>query len=130
MASDSDDELISSIAEDVMKCLSQRGFFEKLDDALSPTDRSHTQRACGSNYEISKGILLASGFTPEDLADIFGVLKSKGACCDCEILYNVAESSRFRETYWRNRAKQLERPHSSITKPELESSLSIRFHGI
>jgi hypothetical protein len=33
-----DDELISSIMSDVMRFLQGQSFFEKLDDALSPTD--------------------------------------------------------------------------------------------
>ena len=28
------------------------------------------------------------------------VLKSKGGCCDCEVLYNVAEDSRLRVGIW------------------------------
>jgi hypothetical protein len=33
-------------------------------------------------------ILETAGFDSADLDDIFGVLESQGACCDCEILYN------------------------------------------
>jgi hypothetical protein len=114
MKSDSDEDLISSIAEDVMKCLSQCGFFQKLDDVLCPKGGSQARRKCCSNYEIPKEILVASEFTEADLADIFGVLKSKGGHCDCEILYNVAESSSLRETHWRNRASQLHGESSSV----------------
>jgi len=116
MKSDPDEDLLLSIAEEVMKCLSRYRFFEKLDDALSPIDSSQVPRKCSSSYEISEQILLALGFTPTDTADIFGVLKYKSAGCACEILFNVAESSRFRETYWRNRARQLGHEFSSFPK--------------
>jgi hypothetical protein len=40
MKSASDDDLISSIAPDVMKCLGRCGFIEKLDGLLSPEENS------------------------------------------------------------------------------------------
>jgi hypothetical protein len=99
-----DDELILSIADDVMKCLARCQFFEKLDNLLSPPDDSHPREMCDGTYKCSEAILVASGFDDAALADIMGVLNSKGACCDCEVLYNVAESSRLKAAYWRNQA--------------------------
>jgi len=107
MESDSDDELVSSIAPDVMKCLSRSGYFEKLDDLLSPKEASSPSQACDGTYKISESVLLASGFEEAELGDIFAVLRSKGGCCDCEVLYNVAETSRLKGRYWRKRAKDL-----------------------
>ena len=104
MKSGSDDDLISSIALDVMKCLGRSGFFGKLDAILSPEDNSSPRKDCDGTYTLSEPILLASGFKPEDLNDIFAVLASKGGCCDCEVLYNVAETSRLKAKYWRSRA--------------------------
>jgi len=110
MEADADDELIASITPDVMKCLIRSGFFEKLDDLLCPTDDSRQREGCHGDYKLSESILSASEFEHTDLDDIFGVLRSQGGCCDCEILYNVAESSRLKTQYWRSRAERLKDP--------------------
>ena len=39
----------------------------------------------------------------DDVDDILAVLTSRGACCDCEVLYNVAEESRLKAQYWSSR---------------------------
>jgi len=105
-----DDDLISSIAADVMSCLASRHFFEKLDGLLSPEDHSRPAERCSGTYKLSESILLRSGFSRGDVDDVFAVLQSKGACCDCEILYNVAESSRLKSQYWRRRAERVGTP--------------------
>jgi hypothetical protein len=110
MEADADNELIASITPDVMKCLVRSGFFEKLDDLLCPREDSHQREGCRGNYKLSESVLLASEFERTDMDDIFGVLRSQGGCCDCEILYNVAESSRLKAEYWRSRAERLENP--------------------
>ena len=110
MEDDAANDLISSITPDVMKSLVRSGYFEKLDDLLCPTDDSHPRRTCDGGYALSESVLLTSGFEQTDFADIFGVLSSKGGCCDCEILYNVAESSRLKSEYWRRRAQGLKNP--------------------
>ena len=119
MESDSDDELIASIAPDVMKCLEGAGFFEKLDDLLSPQDHSIPPQQCDGSYKISETILLSSGFKRCDLDDIFAVLYFNGGCCDCEVLYNVSETNRLKGDYWRRRAKGLRTPtgHPPHSKP-------------
>jgi len=119
MEPDSDDELISSIAPDVMACLGRCGYFEKLDELFSPEDNSTPTEKCDGSFRLSETILLASGFERADLDDIFVVLQSKGGCCDCEVLYNVAETSRLKARYWRSRAAgQIARtPHTSHTRP-------------
>ena len=104
MEPDSDDELISSIAPDVMTCLGRCSFFEKLDELLSPEDNSSSVEKCDGSFRLSETILVAAGFDRAELKEIFAVLHSKGGCCDCEVLYNVAETSRLKANYWRGRA--------------------------
>src|SRR5229473_2181169 len=54
MGAGPDPDLIASITPDVMRCLDDSGFFEKLDDALCPKDESHTAESCSGNYELSE----------------------------------------------------------------------------
>ena len=103
-----DEELIKAIAPDVMNCLRDREFFEKLDDVLSPADSSQLPQACHHDYRISLSILGPLDFDEEALKDIFEVLRSQGGFCDCEILYNVCETSRLKGKYWRKRAASIE----------------------
>ena len=107
MGADSDPDLISSITPDVMISLDRAGFFRKLDDVLCPADGSPAGESCGGDYKLSKSILQEAGFDPSDLKDIFSVLCALGGCCDCEILCNVAESSRLKAKYWRSRGREL-----------------------
>ena len=99
MESASGDGLISSIAPDVMKCLGRCGFFEKLDGLLSPEDNSTPSPSCDGTFKLSESILHGAGFDRAELTDIFAVLQSKGGCCDCEILCNVAETSHLKANY-------------------------------
>jgi Protein of unknown function (DUF2695) len=101
-------DLILSITPDVMTCLERSGFFHKLDDLLCAEDQSQPRTDCAGDYQLSERILRADGFDSTELADIFGVLRSQGGCCDCEILYNVVESNRLKAAYWRNQAKGLD----------------------
>jgi hypothetical protein len=99
-----------------MQCLESSSYFEKLDDVLSPEDNSGASENCDGTYSLSESILQVSGFERDDLSDIFAVLQSKGARCDCEVLYNVAEKSRLKAKYWRSRAagqptKVTHKPH-------------------
>jgi hypothetical protein len=108
MEASPDPDLIASITPDVMRCLDDCGFFEKLDDVLCPKDESHSAESCSGDYELSESILRASGFEESDFEDIFGVLQAKGGFCDCEILYNASESNRLKSRYWRAKARGLE----------------------
>jgi hypothetical protein len=103
-----DDELISDITADVMKCLVSAHFFEKLDDLLSPKEETSSLQVCSGGYKLSESILITSEFSREDVADIWAVLQSQGGFCDCQILYNVSPSSRLTSRYWRKRAAELE----------------------
>jgi hypothetical protein len=107
---DEEKDLIASITPDVMKCLDRSGYFEKLDDLLCPKDGSHPRGTCRGDYKLSESVLLASGFKQTDMDDIIGVLQSQGGCCDCEVLYNVVESSRLKGEYWRGKAAGLDDP--------------------
>jgi len=117
MESDSDNDLISSIAPDVMKSLTRSGYFEKLDGLLGPENNSSPSESCDGTYKLSESILLSSGFDQDDLDDIFSVLQSKGGYCDCEVLYNVVETSRLKAKYWRSLAIG-ETPHIPHPRPK------------
>ena len=119
MEFESSDEFISSIAPNVMKCLRRCGYFEKLDGLLSPEDASIPVQACDGTYKLSESILVAADFDGADLDDIFAVLQSKGGNCDCEVLYNVAETSRLKANYWRGRAAEetVRTRHTAPSRP-------------
>ena len=121
---DPDHDLISSITPNVMTCLERSGLFRKLDDLLCPEGRSQPPANCSGDYQLSKSILQAAGFDSSELTDIFGVLGSQGGCCDCEILYNVAESSRLKTDYWRNRAKGLNARGKHVSPPDRGSQIN------
>ena len=101
----SDGGLVAAITPDVMRCLGSQGFFEKLDNLFCPTDTSIERQRCGGNYEVSKSILTSQGFSEVDVDDVCAVLAAQGGCCDCEVLYNVAETSRLKAEYWRAKAE-------------------------
>ncbi|HEX9120581.1 MAG TPA: DUF2695 domain-containing protein [Terriglobales bacterium] len=100
-------KFIASIAPDVMKSLERAQFIAKLDDLFCPKDRSQQPKRCRGDFRHSKSILKASGYDSAALADILGVLRSQGGFCDCEVLYNVAKSSRLKSRYWKAKAKKL-----------------------
>jgi hypothetical protein len=43
----------------------------------------------------------------EEIEDVLAVMRFSGGCCDCEILYNVAEESRLKSEYWKARLKEV-----------------------
>ena len=99
-----DEALTASITPDVMRVLNGLSFFEKLDDALSPEDKSIVPARCRASYELSEAILRASDVESSDFSDIFCVLRAQGGGCDCEILYNVSETNRLKQHYWKEKA--------------------------
>jgi hypothetical protein len=107
---DRDDELIAEIAPDVMRALTRRGFFEKLDDKLCPVAELSVEEQCGGNYSISESLLRSLEFDDEELSEIFSVFQLRGGFCDCEILYNVSETNRLKAKYWKRQAGNLSRP--------------------
>jgi hypothetical protein len=54
---------------------------------------------CQGDFSNSKVALLEWGFPESDCDDVFDVLISLGAFCDCEVLYNVAEANRLKSRY-------------------------------
>ena len=53
----------------------------------------------------------------DEIADVLAVLQSRGACCDCEVLYNVAEESRLKARYWKAEYAKLQ---SDSPKPSTD----------
>jgi hypothetical protein len=113
VAAGRDADFITSTTPDVLGCLRRARFFEQLDDAFLPADGSPASTHCKSNFGVSEPILRRSGFDLPDLEDIFGVLRALGGHCDCEILYNVAETSRLKEKYWKEQYRQLRLDHGT-----------------
>ena len=113
---EADEELIESITPNVMACLVDCRYFEELDNRLCPADKSRPREHCHGNFDISESILRKHDFDNEALSDIFDVLRAQGGFCDCEVLYNVAETNRLKTEYWRSRANEMGPgpiPHSS-----------------
>lgn len=105
-----DDKLIEDISADVLKVVNATRVFEALDDELCPNESNKNRIPCYGDYRNSRKILLERGFTEDELFDVFHVFMAKGGYCDCEILYNVAPSSRLAAEYWKDRAKNRQ-PH-------------------
>jgi hypothetical protein len=105
--STSDDKFIASIAPDVMRALTASGFFIALDELFCPTEKFLKAGVCHGHgdYRNAKRLLLSHGFDESEFSDVFGVLASRGGYCDCEILYNAAESSRLKAEYWKAQAR-------------------------
>ena len=101
---DRDENLIRSIAPDVLRVLEREGFFEALDDQLCPEDIGRKAAVCDGGFSLSRGILAKNGHDTEAIDDIISVLAFMGGCCDCEILYNVAGESRLKSRYWKAEA--------------------------
>lgn len=98
-----DDESIEAIKPYVLEALRNKNFFERLDDQLCPVDVSVPAKACAHTYDISTTTLTECGFDAAEIEDIKQVMLKHGGCCDCEILYNVAEESRLKSRYWKKR---------------------------
>jgi len=96
-----DQELIASIAPDVLGALQQKGFFAALDELLCPANEKSEPQKCSGDFRYATRALQACGFEQSDSSDVFHVLMEQGAFCDCEILYNVANESHLKTKYWR-----------------------------
>jgi hypothetical protein len=95
---------IDDIAPDVIGVLEKLRFFEKLDDHFCPVNDVENRVDCHSgSFRVSARILRDLGMDSDELDDVFAVLQSRGASCDCEILYNVVEQSRLKAKYWKAR---------------------------
>jgi hypothetical protein len=116
--SDSDADLYEDIATDVLGVLNNSRFFERLDDAFLSPGSSQPTVKCGHSFTKTTEILLGLGMDAEEIKDVIGVLRSKGGCYDCEVLYNVAEESRLKSQYWKARANEMagNQPRSGAQK--------------
>ena len=95
-----DEELTEDIAPAVLGVLARQRVFEALDDLLCPQDEQAPREACVGDFRHTRRILEARGHDAEAQFDVFHVLMARGGFCDCEILANVADASRFRERFW------------------------------
>ena len=111
-----DEELIRDITLEVMKALLGTGAIDALDDLMCPASPNVLRAACFGDYRHAREVFLAKGFKDQDLFDVFHVLMARGGFCDCEILYNAADSSRLKAEYWRARAENCEPydPHQRV----------------
>ena len=99
---DRPDSYIDDIAPDVIGVPQKLHFFEKLDDHLCPVEDPEKRVDChAGSFDVSARIMRDLGMDSEDIDDVLAVLHSRGACCDCEILYNVAPPSRLQARYWK-----------------------------
>lgn len=105
-SAEADEGSIASITPDVMGVLNDRGFFSALDDLFCPEEQGREAAKCQRNFEISKEILRKLEIPKMHIDDAIEVLHEQGACCDCEILYNVAEESRLKARYWKARYQE------------------------
>jgi hypothetical protein len=87
--------------------LHKKRFFEFLDDRYCPFDPLRTRAKCEHSYAHSLEILAHLGMNSEEIEDVLAVMRFSGGCCDCEILYNVAEESRLKSEYWKARLKEV-----------------------
>jgi hypothetical protein len=99
-----DRDFAKDIGFDVLQVLRSNVFFVLLDQRLSPAGIPHEREVCKGSYEITTRILRDLGMDAEEIRDVTAVLALQGACCDCEVLYNVAEESRLKADYWTTRA--------------------------
>lgn len=104
-----DDDLINEITHDVLNVVERSGFFDALDDVMAPEDNIKEPAECYGDFRLSKQLLQERGFGiregVDEIYDICHVFMAEGGFCDCEILLNTRETSRLKERYWRDRAK-------------------------
>jgi hypothetical protein len=110
---ENDAGFIEAIAPDVLKALEHVRFFEVLDDQMCPSDPAQPEATCHGSYVISTAILTDRGFDSDAVGEIIQVLEARGAHCDCEILFNVAENSRLKSGYWKSRGAEHPKPDSN-----------------
>lgn len=98
-------EFVKEIAPDVLEVLKALHLFELLDDRFCPADNAQDALKCGHSFDVTKGILASLRMDAKGIEEVVDVLRSEGACCDCEVLYNFAEESRLRSKYWKARTQ-------------------------
>lgn len=96
------DELVASIAADVLAVLSGHHFFQNLDDRFCPVGPQQIRAQCDHSFRVSTQLLEQFGMDTDAIEDVLAILHSRGACCDCEVLYNVADESRLKAEKWKS----------------------------
>jgi hypothetical protein len=113
---DADDQLVETIAPDVLNAIENRGFYTRLDDQMCPGDPRRPRVLCDGSLALTTATLESCGFGQEDIADVLAVLAARGGFCDCEVLYNVAEESRLKSEYWKAAASKRKPLHGHRTQ--------------
>lgn len=62
---------------------------EGLDVQGDPNDMSTITWRCDHTRAKAQRIMLAMGFTPEQIVDALFAFEQSGGYCDCEIMFNV-----------------------------------------
>lgn len=112
------DAFIQEIAPDVLKVLTQKRFFEALDERLCPKDPTPQPAICHGDYLHSREILTQLAFDSTEIDEVLQVLASQGGSCDCEVLYNVAGESRLKSRYWKARHADITAQAAQRNPPE------------
>lgn len=73
--------------------LRRERLFETVDDRMCPADPARLRAQYDGPYAMTTAILLKAGYDEEAITDVLLVLAAEGACCDCEILFNVARKA-------------------------------------
>ncbi len=94
------EERTSRITPEILRRLEDAGFFAALDNRMAPEAGAGEKVGCKGEFQLSKLLLREAGIDENQFLDVFDVLMSKGAYCDCEVLTNVAEQSRYKERIW------------------------------
>ena len=103
---DEHDGFVDAITPDVMEALRRVKFFEALDEQMCPADSARPKASCQGSFAISTPILAERGFDSQAVGEIIQVLEARGAHCDCEVLFNVADHSRLKSQYWMFRMRR------------------------
>ena len=98
-----DEEYIENISSFIMEALEKTKYFKKLDTLMLPLNPFKKEKKCYGDFALTKKILAESNFDENKIFDICHLIMSKGGYCDCEVLFNVSETSRYRKKYWKKR---------------------------
>jgi hypothetical protein len=97
---------VADIAPYVLAVLEAQNFFALLDDDFLPAHVT-APLPCDHTFRRTDRILRQLGMNSEDVEEVTLVMIAGGACCDCEVLYNVAQESRVKAMYWKARGAGL-----------------------
>ena len=100
-----DDNYLNDVSPDVLGVLEKLCFFDRLDKQFYSVRDAKVLLQCSGTHAVCIEILRDLKMDSDDIQDILSVLRSRGGCCDCEVLYNVATESNLRSEYWKGRAR-------------------------